>query len=90
MEDWLANPDNLKQTQEYLKNIEESGGKLEGLSEDDVKTLNIFVRTFECYQLPDDVKPIREATTKAESELEQGRNSKKWYVYQRSYDPSGK
>ncbi|CAD7924899.1 unnamed protein product [Amoebophrya sp. A120] len=68
MEAWLANADNLKQTMEYLM------GAKSDHDEKDLQTLEIFKRTFECYQMPPEVRGIRDEVTALESQLEQKRN----------------
>ena len=71
MEDWLASEENLAKTNEFLAN-EALLKEVEGTQAK--KTLQIFKRTFECYQMAPEAKELREKITAQESELEGKRN----------------
>lgn len=70
MEDWLSDEKNLAKTKELL-------AKAEGLSESEKATLKIFERTFECYQMPEEAKSLRNEITQMESKLGEARNGMK-------------
>ena len=71
MEAWLADPLNLQET---LK-LQMACGS--GDAESDVQALEIFKRTFECYQMQPEAKAVRDEVTSLESVLEQKRNTLK-------------
>ncbi|CAD7929045.1 unnamed protein product [Amoebophrya sp. A25] len=70
MEAWLANEENLKATLYFMS----EGRKPHEDSEADIKALEIFKRTFECYQMPPAVRALRDQITELESSLDQKRN----------------
>jgi len=71
MESFLENPENLATTRQFLKELApEDNDELK-------KTLLIFQRTFESYQMSPDAKPLREEVTQKESDLEMKRNTLK-------------
>mmetsp|Transcript_126730 Transcript_126730/g.354830 ORF Transcript_126730/g.354830 Transcript_126730/m.354830 type:complete len:654 (+) Transcript_126730:105-2066(+) len=71
MEDLLSDYSTIEKAQELLKSLPDVAPK------DLVKCLDIIIRTCKCYATSPDIKEIREATGKMESELEMKRNRMK-------------
>lgn len=76
LESFLESEENLIATKELLQKLSSERGAGDGEEVKEVsKTLKIFQRTFESYQMNATAKPLRESVTKLESDLEMKRNA---------------
>eukprot|EP00429_Kryptoperidinium_foliaceum_P073990 CAMPEP_0176223456 /NCGR_PEP_ID=MMETSP0121_2-20121125/20752_1 /TAXON_ID=160619 /ORGANISM="Kryptoperidinium foliaceum, Strain CCMP 1326" /LENGTH=638 /DNA_ID=CAMNT_0017562687 /DNA_START=71 /DNA_END=1987 /DNA_ORIENTATION=- len=68
MEAFLEDEGKLKKTEELLQKCAASA------SDEQLRALTLLKRTFGCYQMPSEAKPLRAQATQMESELERKRN----------------